>query len=104
MDAVGRVLARYHPADPLHGAHVKLPVAQLWRLGDAGGGALSLHGHPVVRVEVVGTVVRRHVTDGRLVFVVDDTSGARSTCVSALCSHVVHRAGGGAGVGATLRT
>lgn len=69
--------SRFFPLDPLYKVHCKLFIAQIWKLPllSKTFAVFSLNGHPIMRAEICGTVVRRDEKDGRLMFVVDDGSG-----------------------------
>jgi RPA family protein len=73
----GLLEARYFPLSPLHAVHCKLFIATLRGLpvASASAGIYLLNGHSISRVEVLGLVVRRDVKDGRMLFVVDDSTG-----------------------------
>ncbi len=69
--------ARYTPLSPLYAVHCKLFVCQLRTLPVASkaAGIYELNGHAITRTEVLGVVVRRDVKEGRMLFVLDDSTG-----------------------------
>ena len=69
--------ARYYASDPLYSVYCKLFIRQLWRLPclNKSLGVYSLGGHPISRVEVCGTIVRRDPKASRLLFALDDATG-----------------------------
>jgi hypothetical protein len=59
--ALELVESRYYPLDPLYAVHVKLFIRTLRQLPclSPSQGVYELNGHPITRVELCGTVVRR---------------------------------------------